>query len=250
MTAQMTSQMTPRSATQMTLPLELDTADAAEAAEAPAPIVPSIVPSIDDAPVQSPLAQHAVAYHAVAHAGLVDLLLDPAPVVAPWNRSRPPRPDRVVGAPRSARRRAVTRTSSASRVVVPRHLRLVTDERPVPPVTRRPIRTLCAGLGLAVLVALASLGVVTVLGADAAASTPASSTGATPSVAAAAPAPVAVAEPSAPEWVVVQPGESLWTLARRLQPKGDVRALVDRLAARVGASVMAGQRIDVSGLVG
>lgn len=129
----------------------------------------------------------------------------------------------------------------------PRHLRLVTDaertrrtartERPAP---SRRLRGLSLGLGLAALVALASLGILAVLGADAAASTPASTTGATA---------VAVAEPSTPRWVVVQSGDSLWTVARRLQPTGDVRALVDRLAARVGASIVAGQRIDVAGLV-
>ena len=37
--------------------------------------------------------------------------------------------------------------------------------------------------------------------------------------------------------VVVEPGDTLWSIARRLQPTGDVRALVDRLAGaaqRVG----------------
>jgi hypothetical protein len=29
---------------------------------------------------------------------------------------------------------------------------------------------------------------------------------------------------------VVQPGETLWDIARRLQPSGDIRPLVDRLA--------------------
>lgn len=123
----------------------------------------------------------------------------------------------------------------------PRHLHLVTEaercERPAP---SGRLRGVALGLGLAVLVALASLGILAFLGADAAASTPASTTGATA---------VAVAEPSTPRWVVVQSGDSLWTVARRLQPSGDVRALVDRLAARVGASIVAGQRIDVAGLV-
>jgi len=129
----------------------------------------------------------------------------------------------------------------------PRHLRLVTEAEPARrteptdrPAPSRRLRGLALGLGLAVLVALASLGILAFLGADAAASTPASSTGATA---------VVVAEPSAPRWVVVQSGDSLWTVARRLQPSGDVRALVDRLAARVGASIVVGQRIDVTGLV-
>ena len=38
--------------------------------------------------------------------------------------------------------------------------------------------------------------------------------------------------------VVVQPGDSLWTIARRIQPTGDVRALVDRLAAANGSVVV------------
>lgn len=123
----------------------------------------------------------------------------------------------------------------------PRHLHLVSTvgrvERPAP---SGRLRGLALGLGLAVLVALASLGLLAFLGADAAASTPASTTGATA---------VAVAEPSTPRWVTVQSGDSLWTVARRLQPSGDVRALVDRLAARVGPSIVVGQRIDVAGLL-
>jgi len=123
----------------------------------------------------------------------------------------------------------------------PRHLRLVTEsERVERPRPSHRLQGLALGLGLAVLVALASVGVLAFLGADAAASTPASTTGATA---------VAVAESAAPRWVVVQPGDSLWTVARRLQPSGDVRALVDRLAERAGASIIAGQRIDVTGLV-
>ena len=43
---------------------------------------------------------------------------------------------------------------------------------------------------------------------------------------------------------VVQPGDTLWTLARRAQPEGDVRELVGRLAAaRDGRPLQAGQRI-------
>jgi hypothetical protein len=43
---------------------------------------------------------------------------------------------------------------------------------------------------------------------------------------------------------VVQPGDTLWTLARRAQPTGDLRPLVGRLAeARDGRPLQAGQRI-------
>lgn len=48
---------------------------------------------------------------------------------------------------------------------------------------------------------------------------------------------------------VVQPGDSLWTIAERLQPAGDIRPLVDALSERAGSSsVRVGQRIDLDGL--
>lgn len=44
--------------------------------------------------------------------------------------------------------------------------------------------------------------------------------------------------------VVVQPGDSLWSIARRIQPSGEVRDLVDRLVAAHGSSVIVpGERI-------
>lgn len=228
MTAQMTSQMTspatarsaPDGADGTTEPLPLRFLDD----DAPVAPVATPFPSAGSPNVVTGLA---------AHAELADLLLDRPVPVAPWNRAGAARPvgDRV------------------------RHLRLVTTApapvAPVAPVARRGrVRTLLAGLGLAGLVSLASVGVLAFLGADAAASTPASSTGATLSVVAPVATPSTVAESAAPRWVVVQPGDSLWTLARRLQPKGDLRRLVDRLAERVGgAAITAGQRVDVSGLV-
>lgn len=46
--------------------------------------------------------------------------------------------------------------------------------------------------------------------------------------------------------VEVGPGDTLWTIARRLQPSGDVRPLVDRLAASRGGTVLqVGERIEV-----
>jgi hypothetical protein len=43
---------------------------------------------------------------------------------------------------------------------------------------------------------------------------------------------------------VVQPGDTLWTLARRAHPEGDLRPIVGRLAAaRDGMPLRAGQRI-------
>jgi hypothetical protein len=61
----------------------------------------------------------------------------------------------------------------------------------------------------------------------------------------AAPEPAAaVAAAPARSVYVVQPGDTLWTLARRAQPTGDLRPLVGRLAAAQGdQSLRAGQRI-------
>jgi hypothetical protein len=43
---------------------------------------------------------------------------------------------------------------------------------------------------------------------------------------------------------VVQPGDTLWTIAKSLQPEADVRRLVDRLAKqRHGAQLQVGERI-------
>jgi hypothetical protein len=51
--------------------------------------------------------------------------------------------------------------------------------------------------------------------------------------------PAAPAQPLIPAITyVVQPGDSIWSVARRLQPEGDVRALVDRLVARHGGSAL------------
>lgn len=38
---------------------------------------------------------------------------------------------------------------------------------------------------------------------------------------------------------VVQPGDTVWSLARRLQPNGDVRPVVDRLVAAHGGTALA-----------
>jgi hypothetical protein len=65
-----------------------------------------------------------------------------------------------------------------------------------------------------------------------------------------APAPAASGQVGAGASYVVQPGDTLWTIARGLAPDGDIRPLVDELAERAGgASLEAGQRIDLRGLV-
>jgi hypothetical protein len=48
---------------------------------------------------------------------------------------------------------------------------------------------------------------------------------------------------------VVQPGDTLWSIARRLDPAGDVRATVDRLVERHGSAIVdVGDRIPLDGL--
>lgn len=61
-----------------------------------------------------------------------------------------------------------------------------------------------------------------------------------------APAPAATSPIAGGRTVVVQPGDTLWTIARRIQPAGDVRALVDRLVAAHGsAPLQPGERVSV-----
>jgi LysM domain len=44
--------------------------------------------------------------------------------------------------------------------------------------------------------------------------------------------------PAASESWVVQPGDTLWKIALSVQPHGDIRPLVDRLAAEVGGGAL------------
>lgn len=107
---------------------------------------------------------------------------------------------------------------------------------------------LVSGLAVAMVVALALVGLAHLIGADAADSGPASTAVVPP-----APPAAVVSEPTAvvatASQVVVRPGDTLWSIARSLQPTGDVRPLVDRLAERAGgARLVPGQRLDLSGL--
>jgi len=56
--------------------------------------------------------------------------------------------------------------------------------------------------------------------------------------------PVPAAGNLAPAAYVVQPGDTLWSIARELEPKADVRLTVDRLAdLNGGAPLTVGQRL-------
>lgn len=56
--------------------------------------------------------------------------------------------------------------------------------------------------------------------------------------------PSSVAGTSQPAVHVVQPGDTLWSIARELEPEGDVRLVVDRLAdLNGGAPLVVGQRL-------
>lgn len=113
------------------------------------------------------------------------------------------------------------------------------------PAIRPVVRTLLGGLVLAVLLALAAIGAHNLLGADAAAPVPAS-----PAVINHPTGAGATTTPSAPVEVVVQSGDTLWSIARRIRPAGEIRGVVDTLQRRVGGTVLeAGQRIDVHDLV-
>lgn len=58
--------------------------------------------------------------------------------------------------------------------------------------------------------------------------------------------PAATAQARGQQAYVVKQGDTLWAIARRLQPDGDVRPVVHRLAAlRQGAPLRVGERITL-----
>ncbi|MGI8685418.1 MAG: LysM peptidoglycan-binding domain-containing protein [Acidimicrobiales bacterium] len=124
--------------------------------------------------------------------------------------------------------------------------------RPCPPqvaAARRPAATTAAGRPAAAQFrrrrAVASLVAVVLLGGGLALGVP-GDVPLTPSGRAPAAGSVSVdaAVPVARLSYVVQPGDTLWDIARALQPSGDVRPLVQRLdAGRGGAPLRAGERL-------
>ncbi len=93
---------------------------------------------------------------------------------------------------------------------------------------------------LGALLVVASLVLVAYLGVGALLSTPG---------AASAPGRAAVVAAGAHQVYVVQPGDTLWSIARSLHPHGDIRSVVDRLEARAGgADLQPGQRVSLDGL--
>ena len=67
-----------------------------------------------------------------------------------------------------------------------------------------------------------------------------------PALGAAATGSAATAARRAASGYVVQPGDTLWSIARRLQPEGDVRPLVDQLVDLNGGTDLAvGQRLPI-----
>ena len=115
----------------------------------------------------------------------------------------------------------VTATPLEIRPTLPRPRLVVVP----PPAVIHRRRVVVAGVLLAVLVValLATGRVVTMLGGE--------------------PASVPERRPGAARYVV-QPGDTLWGIARSLQPDGDVRALVRGLArANGGAELVVGQEL-------
>jgi nucleoid-associated protein YgaU len=108
-----------------------------------------------------------------------------------------------------------------------------------PPARRQPSVTVRRRRAALALVAFAAIGALLGAGSLAGAGQAAAERNALPDP--------AVAVPVAATVHVVQPGDTLWTLARRLQPEGDVRPLVARLRAEHGPGpLVPGQRLRLA----
>lgn len=161
-----------------------------------------------------------------------------APTTAPTRRRAPaPRPDlRVIPGGRDAARR---------------------HRRPRRVYRRRRLVAATVAVVAALTIALAVVGAASLLEGTAAPATGSppvawSPVGAPAADPANGPAVAGVGSPGpVPVAYVVQPGDTVWEIARRLQPEGDVRPLVDRIADRTdGGALMVGQRIALDDLVG
>lgn len=130
----------------------------------------------------------------------------------------------------------LARTATAGRVATGE------PQRAVQQATRAPA-TLARRGRVAPLLVAACLAVVALTGVTAlAAGRPAPAPGP-------AEVPAAVAVPPAGVWVV-QPGDSLWSIAAAVAPGADLRPIVDELASRAGGDgLQPGQRISLDGLV-
>jgi LysM repeat protein len=152
-----------------------------------------------------------------------------AAVIAP-DRSTHPAPRRTGAHPSRPALRVVAGGRSAA------HRRQVGVYR------RRRVGLALAALLVAGIVLLAIIGAAALVSGR----TAAGAAGSSP-----APAAAPVIDPGQATVYVVQPGDTLWSIARRIQPEGDVRPLVDALADRNGgAGVQAGQRLLLDDLAG
>ena len=108
-----------------------------------------------------------------------------------------------------------------------------------PPGRRQPSVTVRRRRAALALVAFASIGALLGAGSLAGAGQAAAERNVLPDPAAAVPVVATIH--------VVQPGDTLWSVARRLQPEGDVRPLVARLRAEHGPGpLVPGQRLRLA----
>jgi len=164
-----------------------------------------------------------------------------AAVIAPYPRSTP------VHRPSSAPSGPPLRVIPGGRQAARAYARQARPIGPVGLVHPAVYRRRRFGVALA-LVSIALVGYLALMGLGVVFGDGAAQADARPSAGASA---VAVASAPAPSTAyVVQPGDTLWSIARHLHPSGDIRSLVDELSARAGSgSLQSGQRLSLDGLV-
>jgi nucleoid-associated protein YgaU len=54
-----------------------------------------------------------------------------------------------------------------------------------------------------------------------------------------------VRDAGVPRTVVAQPGDTLWAIARRVMPEGNINPLVAQLVALNGATITVGQQVRI-----